>query len=111
MDFNEYQSFTKYTAVYPHRGEIMGLAYAALGAAGEAGEVAEKVKKVIRDSDGEVTPERTEAIAAEIGDVLWYLSEVATNLGLNLGDIAQNNVDKLLDRKSRGVLKGDGDTR
>lgn len=118
MKFSEYQDYAAYTAVYPGRGEILGLAYAALGAANEAGEVAGKVKKLLRDAGGELDAERADAILAEVGDVLWYLAEVVSNVNQlhpgkpkSLGDVAQGNVDKLLDRKSRGVIKGDGDNR
>lgn len=89
----------------------MDVFYPALGLANEAGEVAGKVKKAHRDDDGEFSLSRTVAIAAELGDVLWYLSAVASDLGLSLGDIAVSNYDKIADRERRGVVRGDGDTR
>ena len=53
MDFNTYQKLAEMTAVYPDKGGIKGLAYAALGLAGEAGEIAGKVKKLLR-GDSEI---------------------------------------------------------
>jgi NTP pyrophosphatase (non-canonical NTP hydrolase) len=87
------------------------LAYPALGLAGEAGEVAEHAKKAIRDDAGVVTEERRRAIAKELGDVLWYVSQLASELGLELDEIARANLEKLLSRQRRGVLSGSGDER
>jgi NTP pyrophosphatase (non-canonical NTP hydrolase) len=87
------------------------LAYPALGLAGEAGEVAEHAKKAIRDDAGVVTEERRQAMAKELGDVLWYVSQLASELGLELDEIARANVEKLLSRQRRGVLSGSGDER
>lgn len=85
--------------------------YCALGLAGESGEVAEKFKKVLRDSRGVVSHEARALIAKELGDVLWYVSELASCVGLDLDDVAKQNIAKLADRKNRGVLQGSGDTR
>lgn len=85
--------------------------YAALGLAGEAGEVANKVKKVIRDHGARLHNEHRAAIAAEIGDLLWYCAALATEIGANLEDVANDNLEKLADRKLRGVISGSGDTR
>jgi NTP pyrophosphatase (non-canonical NTP hydrolase) len=109
MDFSEYQALSRRTATYPHAGE--DLTYPALGLCGEAGEVAEKVKKTIRDDGGVLGDDRREALAGELGDVLWYLSQVATEAGLDLEEIAADNLDKLLSRQERGVLRGSGDDR
>jgi NTP pyrophosphatase (non-canonical NTP hydrolase) len=87
------------------------LAYPALGLAGEAGEVAEHAKKAIRDDAGVVTEERRRAMAKELGDVLWYVSQLASELGLELDEIARANLEKLLSRQRRGVLSGSGDER
>lgn len=111
MDFTEYQAAAATTAVYPDRLGPVGLMYAALGTAGEAGEVADKVKKLWRDHGAELTVEIRENIGKEIGDVLWYLAEVASNLHLNLDVIAEQNVEKLRSRQERGVLGGSGDHR
>ena len=109
MDFSEYQSLSRRTATYPHAGEDM--TYPALGLCGEAGEVAEKVKKTIRDDGGVLSDERREALSRELGDVLWYLAQLATEAGLELDSIAADNLDKLLSRQDRGVLRGSGDNR
>jgi len=109
MTFADYQQRSRATAVYPGAGD--NLLYPTLGLCGEAGEVAEKVKKMVRDDDGVLTPERREALAKELGDVLWYVAQVATEAELDLSVIATANLDKLLSRQSRGVLQGSGDER
>ena len=108
MELSEYQRLSRRTAEYP-RGAW--LAYPALGLAGEAGEVAEHAKKAIRDDGGSVSEERRGAIAKELGDVLWYLAQLASELDLDLDEVAQLNLDKLLSRQRRGVLSGSGDDR
>jgi NTP pyrophosphatase (non-canonical NTP hydrolase) len=113
LTLSEYQQRTTSTAVYPGAREknLIGLNYAGLGASNEAGEIAGKIKKIWRDDDGVVTDEKRIAIAGEVGDVLWYLGQVADQLGLDLGAIAEANLAKLADRKARGVIGGSGDNR
>lgn len=108
MDLSDYQHQSRRTAEYPRDA---WLAYPALGLAGEAGEVAEHAKKAIRDDHGTVSDERRAAMAKELGDVLWYVAQLATELGLDLDKIAKQNLEKLLSRQQRGVLNGDGDDR
>ena len=108
VDLAEYQRLSRRTAEYPREA---WLAYPALGLSGEAGEVAEHAKKAIRDDDGEVSDERRAAMAKELGDVLWYVAQLASELGLDLDEIARTNLDKLLSRQQRGALSGDGDDR
>jgi NTP pyrophosphatase (non-canonical NTP hydrolase) len=108
MDLAEFQRLSRRTAEYPREA---WLTYPALGLAGEAGEVAEHAKKAIRDDAGQVTDERRSAMAKELGDVLWYVSQLATELGLELDEIADTNLQKLLSRQRRGVLSGSGDER
>jgi NTP pyrophosphatase (non-canonical NTP hydrolase) len=108
MQLADYQRISRRTAEYPRDA---WLSYPALGLAGEAGEVAEHAKKVIRDDAGEVTPERKAALAKELGDVLWYVAQIATELDLDLDAIAAGNLDKLLSRQRRGGLSGSGDDR
>jgi NTP pyrophosphatase (non-canonical NTP hydrolase) len=106
---SDYQQRSRATAVYPDAGH--NLTYPALGLCGEAGECAEKVKKAIRDDGGVLSDERRAALAAELGDVLWYVAQLATEAGLDLDEIADDNLAKLLSRRDRGVLQGSGDAR
>lgn len=108
MELSEYQRLSRRTAEYPREA---WLAYPALGLSGEAGEVAEHAKKAIRDDGGDVSEARRAAMAKELGDVLWYVAQLASELGLDLDEIARANLDKLLSRQQRGVLSGDGDDR
>jgi NTP pyrophosphatase (non-canonical NTP hydrolase) len=108
VELSEYQRLSRSTAEYPRRE---ALTYPALGLAGEAGEFADHAKKVIRDDGGEVTPQRRDAMAKELGDVLWYVAQLASELGLELEQVARDNLDKLLSRQRRGVLSGSGDER
>jgi NTP pyrophosphatase (non-canonical NTP hydrolase) len=108
MQLSEYQRLSRGTAEYPRDA---WLAYPALGLAGEAGEVAEHAKKAIRDDGGTVSDERRGAMAKELGDVLWYVAQLASELGLELEDIARENLEKLSSRQRRGVLSGSGDER
>lgn len=109
MTFDEYQDITSETAVYPTLGHPV--VYPALGLVGEAGEVAEKVKKLMRDHHGELDDAHRSSLAKELGDVLWYLAQVAQQAGLSLQDIAELNVHKLRSRRKRGQLTGSGDDR
>lgn len=109
MDFKEYQKKSRKTAIYPQVGR--NYVYPTLGLAGESGEVAEKIKKVIRDKKGKIDKENCLEIEKELGDVLWYVSQLASELKLDLDDIAEKNIEKLYSRMGRGKLKGSGDNR
>jgi NTP pyrophosphatase (non-canonical NTP hydrolase) len=109
VDFQAYQQQSRTTARYPDAGS--NPIYPTLGLCGEAGEVADKVKKVIRDRDGRFTPDVVEALKLELGDVLWYVAQLATELGLDLDAVAVANLDKLASRAARNVIAGDGDHR
>ena len=109
MNFNDYQKKSCKTAGYPAIGHPV--IYPALGLTNEAGEVAGKLKKVFRDKNGEINAETKAALKAELGDVLWYLAQVATELDLTLDEIAEYNIEKLYSRLERGTIKGDGDNR
>lgn len=109
LTLNEYQIAAEKTAVYPGRGGIP--IYAALGLAGEAGEVCDHIKKAIRDDGGEINPGRLELLLYELGDILWYVSEMATCLDMSLEDVAKANIEKLDSRLERGVIGGSGDKR
>jgi NTP pyrophosphatase (non-canonical NTP hydrolase) len=108
MELSDYQRESRRTAEYPRDA---WLAYPALGLAGEAGEVAEHAKKAIRDDAGKVSDERRAAMSKELGDVLWYVAQLASELDLSLDDIASQNLEKLFSRQQRGVLSGSGDDR
>lgn len=109
MTLNEYQELAIESAIYSPKHAII---YPALKLAGEAGEVAEKIGKRLRDADGDLTdPEWLDAVALELGDVLWYIAALARDIGWNLEDIADRNLSKLASRQQRGVLGGSGDNR
>lgn len=103
MDFNEYQkqAFTTATA------ESKNIYYMTMGMTGEAGEIANKVKKVMRDGK----KLDIDDIKHELGDVLWYVAGLATMFGIDLENVAESNIEKLKDRKARGVIGGSGDNR
>ncbi len=109
MDLHEYQNKARHTAKYPVIGNRV--IYPTLGLTNEAGEVAGKIKKIFRDKGGVISASDREALKAELGDVLWYLAQVATELELSLDEIAAANIAKLLDRQARGKIQGDGDDR
>ena len=109
MNFTEYQQKSKATAKYPVIGH--GVIYPTLGLTNEAGEVSGKIKKIFRDKDGIISDETRDALKAELGDVLWYLAQVATELNLSLDEIAEYNIAKLLDRQAWGKIQGEGDNR
>lgn len=109
MELTDYQERSRVTAVYPDAGA--NLLYPTLGLCGEAGEVAEKVKKMVRDDGGVLSAQRRDALAGELGDVLWYVAQLATEAGLDLDAIARDNLDKLRSRSERGVVRGSGDER
>jgi len=100
---DEYQIWSRSTAIYP---ENEALQYLALGLCSEAGEVAGKIKKFIRDGGFS-----SEALEKELSDVFWYLVRLADTLGVNSSEILSMNVKKLEDRKARDVIRGSGDER
>lgn len=108
MTFDDYQNQAKTTAIHPKGTEYF---YPVLGLCSEVGEVASKVKKAFRDDAGEFSDSRKADLEKELGDVLWYLSQICTDFGLSLDRVANKNLEKLLSRKERGVLSGDGDNR
>ena len=104
VTFNSYQKLTHLTAVYPPEHSMT---YLALGAVGEAGELANQVKKMIRDDGSELTIGRKAKLIDEMGDVLWYLSELCSSIEVQLEFVAVNNINKLEKRKMENDLKGD----
>ena len=108
MELNEYQ---KEAMQFNNMPKEYAIVFPVLGLNGEAGEVAEKVKKVLRDNEGVFTEEKRQEIAKELGDVLWYLSTLANDIGYTLDEIGEMNIHKLMSRQQRGVIHGDGDNR
>ena len=111
MEFDDYQEQAGKTAHFSKPGAHYRLMYLAMGTAGETGEVIEKVKKLIRPAEVSVSEEKRQDLKKEIGDVLWYISQLAKELGLSLDEIATHNIQKLADREQRGVIHSEGDTR
>lgn len=119
MKFNSYQTIAATFGVYsnaiealncgPAASAMLNLLYPTVGLADEAGEVAGKVKKLLRD--GTSYEATKEALISELGDVLWYISQLATVLGVSLEEVAQTNLNKLTSRQQRNVLHGNGDHR
>ena len=99
--------------------------YPALGLAEEAGEVCGKIAKFIRHNNG-MTPHAAEkssspllreeveklriALVSELSDVMWMVAEIATLNGLGLDEIMEYNIVKLVERRSKGLIDGSGDT-
>ena len=106
IDFKRYQTESRKTwrhgpcNVYP-----------TLGLVNEAGEVAGKIKKIFRDKEGVIAEDDRAALKDELGDVLWYLTQICTELDLSLEEVAEQNITKLFDRLERGVIGGEGDVR
>ena len=109
MEMNKYQEAARSTAIYPNKGE--NLIYPVLGLCGESGEVSEKLKKIIRDDKGIVSSEKKQDLKKELGDVLWYIANICSELNLTMEEVAECNIEKLASRKARNKLKGSGDDR
>lgn len=108
MSLANYQLEARTTAIYPNETKVI---YPALGLAGEAGEICNKTKKILRDDAGNLTDEKRSQLIDELGDVLWYVANLATDLGVTLEEVARLNMAKLNSRKERGTIKGSGDNR
>lgn len=106
MNINEYQKFTRTTAIYPKHKAID---YLTMGLASESGEVCGVVKKWIR---GDFTTELLQSkLEAELGDCCWYIARLADEFGIDLSDILEANKNKLLARQNKETLRGNGDDR
>lgn len=110
MTFDEYQKKAVTTSTIDPKS-ITAPYYFALGLNGEAGEIAEKMKKIIRNHDNDMSKLDVDDFKKELGDVLWYISMMTTQVGLSLEDVASTNLAKLADRKARDVIKSTGDNR
>ena len=107
--FNDYQRESRKTWSLIHTDHA--ITYPTLGLVNEAGEVAGKVKKIFRDKGGVIGEAEREALKQELGDVLWYLAQICTELDLTLEEVAAANLQKLFSRLERNAIRGDGDTR
>jgi NTP pyrophosphatase (non-canonical NTP hydrolase) len=106
MELNDYQAEAIQTAIYPKEDR---LTYTVLGLVGEAGEVAEKIKKMMRDETS--LEECHSGLLLELGDVLWYVANMADELGSSLDEVATLNLIKVKDRFQRNRISGSGDNR
>lgn len=113
IDFHDYEIAAGSTAIYPESGtgSFNAVSYALLGLGNEAGEVQGKLKKVWRDNAGVLDNDKRQAMADELGDVLWYIAAASRELGISMEEIAAGNLAKLASRKQRGVIGGSGDNR
>lgn len=113
VSWHDYQVRAFETAIYPESGSgsFMAVNYCVVGLGNEAGEALGKWKKVMRDDALSLSPEKRKALLDEIGDVLWYAANLASELDADLEDIAAANLAKLQDRAARGVIGGSGDNR
>lgn len=113
LTFNLYQALASKTAVFPGQDSVGGAMYLALGLCGEAGEVAEKIKKYFRDGipEGMDPDDWIEEVTKEVGDVLWYASQLLAQFGVKFSDAGVVNLEKLASRAERGKLGGSGDNR
>jgi NTP pyrophosphatase (non-canonical NTP hydrolase) len=59
----------------------------------------------------EITEERRQKILKELGDVFWYAAQLCTELNVNMGEVAQANLDKLAERQRANKLHGEGSDR
>ncbi len=108
LDFSEYQDCANRTSrfkdkLYAARNDSLGegekrLMTGVIGLAGEVGEVADHIKKAVAHGH-ELDYDK---ISFELGDVLWYVAEVASSLNLNLVKVYQDNIEKLAKRYPGG---------
>ena len=102
--------------------------YPALGLAEEAGEVCGKIAKFIRKNTGfqpsnmyrddypsimdwnAKNEQFCKDLSRELGDAMWMIAELCTVYGLDLGEVMSENINKLTDRKAKGLIVGEGDT-
>lgn len=118
MELNEYQSAAATTAIYPSAGtgNPEAISYTIFGLLGESGEIANKWKKFFRDHDEFIPNDEwlehyKHFLRDELGDALWYVANLAKELGIDLDTLASDNLDKLESRAERGALRGSGDHR
>ena len=106
MTANEYQKLAM-TTLNPCLSEQDVLINAVMGLCGESGEVIDMVKKHIAQGH-ELDREK---MIKELGDVAWYLAEIAHAIGVPLEDVLQRNIDKLKERYAEGFKTKDSVNR
>lgn len=114
MTFDEYQKKAMTTDITgtPDQAVLsVGFMDKVLGLVGESGEFADKIKKILRDKGAEISAEDEPELVKELGDVLWYIAALASNLGVSLDDLASKNLAKLAKRQQEGKISGKGDNR
>ena len=112
MEFKEYQQLASRTSLLAQDDMQYKLMLLSMGLAGESGEVIDKLKKLVNNEKCVLTDEKRTALVSELGDVLWYISELAAVLGSSLEDVGRKNIEKLSARTTRGtVVSGEGDDR
>lgn len=109
VTLSDYQQASRTTWQLVHTDHP--IVYPTLGLVNEAGELAGKVKKIFRDKNGVIGEEDRDALKYELGDVLWYLAQICTELNLTLQEVAQANFEKLAARMERNTIQGEGDYR
>lgn len=102
MELNQYQKKSWETAIYPNKGK--DIIYPALGLGGELGELQEKISKILRDKNLKISEEDRKELAHDLGGILWYIAALATELKLNLNEVAEKNISELNSRKENGTL-------
>lgn len=91
--FENYSQFQKSTQT-----KEFDIKYMALGLGGEVGELLNEIKKMERDDNNILTKDRKQKIILEIGDILWYLQGLSSQLNITLDSALQTNIDKLSKR-------------
>lgn len=107
LSFSQYQARSLTSAFYPHHGENghpLAVAYVMMGLCGETGEVAEQIKKAWREDHEpkKLTGARRDKVIDELGDVMWYLSQMCSELNVSLEAVAEVNLEKLNARAAEG---------
>ena len=108
MNIEDFDKFVKETTLNTINGDPY---YGVLGLCGETGEVAEKLKKIRRDKQGVFDDYSKGEVIKELGDVVWYVTNIAGALGSSLEEVIKVNIDKINSRRERGVMNGNGDNR
>lgn len=112
FNFDDYQEEAARTGSdYSHINpkDIAKLVYA-LGLVGEAGELSDLIKKNVAHGHP-ITQDDRDKLVKELGDVFWYLSQLAREYGILLSEVAKTNILKLRARYPHGFSIGDSIAR